>query len=242
MRKFTILSALLATGALHAQQQMTHEMTEFYTPVPRTVNPTGIPSDAVVLFDGSSLDAWQHEDGSPALWKLQDGVMTVDKTKGDILTRESFGSFQLHIEWCIPLGIQGESQLRGNSGIFLQDKYEVQVLDSWDNATYVNGQAASIYKQSAPLVNAMLPPGQWNTYDIIYTAPVFHPDGTYLYHPYVTVLHNGILVQNHFEIQGTTEWIGLPRVVSHGDGPIRLQSHGDPSAPISFRNIWLRNL
>lgn len=222
---------------------MTNEMSEYWAPKPKVVTPAlgnAVPSDAIVLFDGSNLDAWQMEDGSEAKWIVKDGVMTVNKQTGDILTRQKFGSYQLHIEWCVPKGVHGESQWRGNSGVFMQDKYEVQILDSYENDTYVNGQAGSIYKQAAPLVNAMVKPGEWNVYDIIYTAPVFKADGTYLYKPFVTVLHNGIVIQNHTEIQGTTEWIGFPKVQAHGDGPIRLQSHGDPSEPISFRNIWIR--
>ena len=173
---------------------------------------------------------------------MHDGVFTVDKSKGDIQTRENFGSFQLHLEWMVPEGITGESQSRGNSGVFLQNMYEVQILDCYQNETYVNGQTGSIYKQVVPLANAMRKPGEWNVYDIIYNAPVFNEDGTYKVHPTVTVIQNGIVLLNNFTILGTTEYIGLPRVVKHGDGPIKLQSHGDPSEPISFRNIWLRKL
>lgn len=226
-----------------AAQAMTNQMSEHWTPKPEVVTPAGtdgVPSDAIVLFDGTNLDAWQMEDGSDAQWIVKDGVLTVNKQVGDILTRQKWGSYQLHLEWRVPEGIHGESQWRGNSGVFMQDRYEVQILDSYENETYVNGQAGSIYKQAAPMVNAMVRPGEWNVYDIIYTAPVFKANGTYLYKPYVTVLHNGIVVQNHTEIQGTTEWIGFPRVEAHGKAPIRLQSHGDPSEPISFRNIWIR--
>ena len=228
-------------------QGMTPQMTENWTPQPKKVNvgdgtKSTAPSDAIVLFDGTNLDEWQKDNGTPAGWTVNNGVVTVNKSTGDIITKRKFGSFQLHIEWCVPEDITGESQARGNSGVFLQDKYEIQVLDNYNNDTYVQGGAAGIYKQSAPLVNAMRKPGQWNVYDIIYTAPVFKADGTYLYHPYVTVLHNGVVVQNHTEIYGTTEYIGVPRTIVHGDGPIRLQSHGDPSAPISFRNIWIRTL
>jgi sugar phosphate isomerase/epimerase len=223
------------------------QMTENWTPQPKKVtvgdvNANAAPSDAIVLFDGTNLDEWRKDNGEPAGWKVADGIMTVDKSTGDIVTRREFGSFQLHLEWRIPEGITGESQARGNSGVFMQDKYEVQILDNYDNDTYVQGGAAGIYKQTAPLVNAMRKPGEWNVYDIIYTAPVFKADGTYLYRPYITILHNGVIVQNHTEIYGTTEYIGLPRTVKHGNGPIRLQSHGDPSAPISFRNIWIREL
>lgn len=222
-------------------------MTEIWTPQPKKVTPgatstCSAPSDAIVLFDGTNLDEWRKDNGEPAGWTVADGIVTVNKSTGDIVTRREFGSYQLHLEWRVPEGITGESQARGNSGVFMQDKYEVQILDCYDNDTYVQGTVAGIYKQTAPLVNAMRKPGEWNVYDIIYTAPVFKADGTYLYHPYITVFHNGVLVQNHTEIYGTTEYIGLPRTVQHGNGPIRLQSHGDPSAPISFRNIWIREL
>ena len=157
---------------------MAPEMTELYAPQPPKVTPGDIqrntaPSDAIVLFDGKNLDAWRSDRGD-AGWKVNpDGTMTVNKRAGDIITRESFGDFQLHIEWMVPKDIHGSGQGRGNSGVYLQDKYEVQVLDSYENETYVNGQAASIYKQSAPLVNPCRKPGEWNVYDIIYTAPTF---------------------------------------------------------------------
>ena len=220
-------------------------MSEYWSPQPKLVAPgegMSAPSDAIILFDGRNLNEWQNDKGDAAGWKVEDGILTVDKSQGDILTRRTFSSFQLHLEWRIPENISGESQARGNSGVYLQDKYEVQILDSYNNPTYVNGQAGSIYKQAPPLVNAMCAPGEWNTYDIIFTAPLFREDGTYLYHPYVTVIQNGVVVQNHTEIQGTTEYIGFPRTVKHGEGPIRLQSHGDPSEPISFRNIWIRKM
>lgn len=222
-------------------------MTEFWTPQPKVVTPgnaktSSAPSDAIVLFDGKDLSKWENSKGEAAGWRVHDGIITVDKKSGDIRTKQKFNNFQLHIEWCVPQNITGESQARGNSGVFLQGMYEVQVLDNYKNESYANGSAGSIYKQSAPLVNAMRKPGEWNVYDIIYTAPIFKEDGTYLYRPRVTILHNGILVQNNTEILGTTEYIGIPRVVKHGDGPIILQSHGDPSDPISFRNIWIRPL
>lgn len=250
--KFYItLPLMLAAAATSlAQNNMTPEMSEFYTPAPpvvtsgTTINGGGFtaPSDAIVLFDGKDLSAWQNTQGGPAEWKVGNGVMTVDKSKGDIRTKAEFESFQLHIEWCIPRNISGEGQARGNSGVYLQGMYEIQVLDNYENKTYVNGQAGSIYKQSAPLANAMRKPGEWNVYDIIYTAPVFKADGTYRSHPYVTVIHNGVVVQNHTMILGTTEYIGFPQVRPHGAGPILLQSHGDPSEPISYRNIWIRPL
>src|SRR3546814_279869 len=180
--------------------------------------------------------------GKKAAWVVKDEVLTVNKAAGDIQTKRTFGDFQLHIEWRVPEGIHGKGQLRGNSGVFLQGIYELQVLDSYRNETYVNGQAGSIYKQTAPLVNATRKPGKWNTYDVIYTAPTFRDDGSYRTKPVVTVLHNGVLVQNGTDILGTTPFIGLPQVAPHQEGPIRLQAHGDESEPISFRNIWIREL
>jgi len=230
-------------------ERMQPGMTEFWLPQPAIVTPGDIstnsaPSDAIILFDGKDLSAWESvRDKSEAQWTVNnDRTFTVNKRSGDIQTKQSFENFQLHIEWFVPVNITGESQSRGNSGIFLQGKYEVQVMDSYQNPTYSNGQAASIYKQSRPLVNAMRKPGEWNVFDIIYSAPVFKEDGTYRIPPVVTVIHNGIVVQNGAVIQGTTEYIGLPKVEPHGAGPIILQSHGDPSEPISFRNIWIRKL
>lgn len=254
-----MMAACLLAGCtmMHAQDNMpkgyagiTHEMSEFYEPVPPVVIPGTemkgggftAPSDAIVLFDGKDLSAWENVKGGAAGWNVHDGVFTVDKKKGDIQTKQKFNNFQLHIEWQVPTDITGESQARGNSGIFLQGLYEVQVLDCYNNPTYVNGMTGSIYKQSIPLANAMRKPGEWNVYDIIYTAPVFKEDGTYRTHPTVTVIHNGVVLQNNTTILGTTEWIGFPQVKKHGAGPIILQSHGDPSEPISFRNIWIREL
>ena len=230
-------------------EKMRAGMSEFWLPQPTVVTPGDIktntaPSDAIVLFDGKDLSEWVSSQSKEAAeWIVNsDGSFTVDKEKGDIQTKREFENYQLHIEWCIPSNISGESQSRGNSGIFMQGQYEVQVLDSYVNETYANGQAGSIYKQSKPLVNAMRKPGEWNVYDIIYTAPVFKEDGTYRTPPYVTVIHNGVIIQNHTAILGTTEYIGFPKVKKHGAGPINLQSHGDPSEPISFRNIWIREL
>jgi len=230
-------------------ERMRAGMSEFWLPQPAIVTPGDIrtnsaPSDAIVLFDGKDLSAWENpRTKGAAEWTVNnDGTFTVNKKSGDIQTKQSFENYQLHIEWFVPVNITGESQARGNSGVYMQGIYEIQVLDSYENATYSNGQAASIYKQSRPLVNAMRKPGEWNVYDIIYQAPVFKEDGTYRVAPTVTVLHNGIVVQNHTTIVGTTEYIGFPKVEKHGPGPIVLQAHGDPSEPISFRNIWIREL
>jgi len=232
------------------RMRMRPEMSEYWTPQPSVVTPgkattnaiQSPPSDAVVLFDGKDLSQWQKPNGEAAGWRVHDGVMTVDKSTGDIRTKSEFGDFQLHIEWLIPENISGESQTRGNSGVYLQGLYEIQVLDNYNAETYVNGQAGSVYKQSPPLVNPIRKPGEWNSYDIIYTAPTFTKDGRYRTPPVVTVLFNGVLVQNQTIIQGITEYIGFPTIKEHGRGPILLQSHGDPSEPISFRNIWIREL
>jgi hypothetical protein len=227
--------------------------TEQWEPIPPVitpgVHPEAPPSDAIVLFDGRNSDQWVNtNDHSPARWKVGQGVMTVDKSVGNIETKRVFKNYQLHLEWRIPRGITGEGQLRGNSGVFLASTasgdggYEVQILDSWNNQTYVNGQAASIYKQAPPLVNAMRKPGEWQTYDIVWTAPIFAADGTLKTPAYVTVFHNGVLVQNHFQLTGETRYIGQPTYRPYDRAAIKLQAHGDPSAPISFRNIWIREL
>jgi hypothetical protein len=253
MIKSGLLFATCLMGiAAHAQQTsypepeaMRPPMSEFWLPQPVIVTPGNIqthsaPSDAIVLFDGKDLSAWESRDASPAKWTVNsDGTFTVKKSTGEIQTKQSFGDFQLHIEWRIPEDVTGKSQGRGNSGIFLQGIYELQILDNYGNETYANGQAGSIYKQTAPLVNAMRKPGEWNVYDVIYSAPIFKENGTYRVPPYVTVIHNGVLVQHHTAILGTTEYVGFPRVVKHGPGPIVLQDHGNP---VSFRNIWIREL
>ena len=230
------------------------QQTEVYEPVPPVVTPGPEippmlpPSDALVLFDGSNLDEWLNSnDDSPASWPVADGAMTVNKASGNIRTRRHFGNYQIHLEWRIPEGITHKGQARGNSGLFLasqdgQGGYEIQILDSYNNETYVNGMAGSVYKQSIPLVNAMRKPGEWQTYDVIWTAPVFNADGTLQSPARITALHNGILIQNNFALQGETVFTGTPEYHAHGKSWIMLQAHNDPSPPISFRNIWLREL
>ena len=222
------------------------EATEFYEPVPPRVSLQGenqVPSDAIVLFDGSSFDGWvSSKDGSAAAWHLNDdGSMTVKDRSGDIQTQQEFGSIQLHLEWMSPAEVQRDGQNRGNSGIFLSGLYEVQVLDNNDNDTYTNGQVGSIYKQHAPLAMASSPTGEWNSYDIIYHAPEFNEAGLKTKSGTLTVIHNGILIQDHVEIKGTTEYIGWPKNPAHGKGPLKLQDHGDNSR-VSYRNIWVREL
>ena len=241
-----------------AQQQpantMKPEETEQWEPVPKVVTPgkmnSDAPSDAVVLFDGKSLDQWVNvKDKSPAGWTVADGLITVNKQVGNIETKRSFKNYQLHLEFRIPENITGTGQGRGNSGLFLastgpgDDGYEMQIMDSYENKTYVNGQAAAIYKQGPPLANAARKPGEWQAYDVIWTAPTFNADGSVKTPAYVTAFHNGVLVQNHFELKGQTLYIGHPSYSKAFDGaPIKLQAHGDKSEPISFRNIWVREL
>lgn len=219
------------------------EDTEVWEPVPEVVAPgysyASPPSDAIVLFSENHLDQWENKNGEKVEWDIEGDIFTVKPRTGEIRTKENFEDFQLHVEWRAPKVVKGDGQGRGNSGIFLQGKYEVQVLDSYDNPTYPNGQAGSIYKQHIPLVNAMHPPGEWNSYDIIYKAPRFDNNGELLSPAYVTVIHNGVLIQNHTEIKGGTVYVGQPKYESHGPGPIILQDHGDP---VSFRNIWIREL
>ena len=226
--------------------QLPPEATEVWVPEPRVVTPGTLnhqpPSDAVVLFGGTSLDQWKSaEKDAPAPWKVENGYFQVVPKTGGIQTKASFGDVQLHIEWKAPSEIKGTGQGRGNSGLFFMGgRYEVQILDSYNNRTYSNGQAASVYKQYIPLVNAMRPPSEWNTYDVVFTAPRFNTDGLIIVPARVTVFHNGILVQNNVELKGNTEYIGIPQYQSHASElPIMLQDHGDL---VSFRNIWVRKL
>ncbi len=243
-------AAMTTTFFLHAQEPLTKpQQTEFYEPKVRKVDPAAqvgnAPADAIVLFDGKNFDNWERADsavhGSPVGWKLNDdGSMTVVGRARDIRTKQEFMDFQLHIEWKSPVEpAERQGQGRGNSGVFLQERYEVQVLNSRESETYVNGQAGSVYKQTSPMVNACRKEGEWNTYDIIYTAPRFRKNGSVEKPAFVTVIHNGIIVQNHFEIQGTTEYIGAPKWIAHGKGAIKLQDHGNA---VSYRNIWIREL
>ncbi|WP_318312339.1 3-keto-disaccharide hydrolase [Flagellimonas crocea] len=239
--------SLLFVGYVSAQEvePTKPEQTEFYEPVPPRVIPGengAPPSDAIVLFDGTSLDKWiSSADSTAAKWTLnKDGSMTVKNRTGDIQTKQNFGSVQLHIEWKSPAEVQQEGQHRANSGVFLNGLYEVQVLDNNDNDTYVNGQVGSIYKQHVPLAMASVPTGEWNTYDIIYHAPEFEK-GQKVKSGTLTVIHNGVLIQDHVEIKGTTPYIGWPKNPPHGKGPLRLQDHGDNSR-VSYRNIWVREL
>jgi hypothetical protein len=241
MMRFPLLSLLVpavllaATAPLFSQSpaKPKPEDTEIWEPVPKVVTPGATcgapPSDAIVLFDGKNLDEWvTNRDKSPAKWDVADGVMTVNKAGGSIETKRSFKNYQLHLEWKVPTNITGTGQARGNSGVFLastgpgDDGYELQVLDSYENKTYVNGMAGSLYKQAIPLANPTRKPGEWQTY--------------------ATVFFNGVLVENHFELKGQTLYIGKPFYKAYTSAPIKLQAHGDKSEPISFRNIWIREI
>lgn len=239
-----VLMVLLVFVISACAQEMKPADTQVFEPVPPIVTPGTVdaapPSDAIILFDGTDLSKWQDRKGDKPKWKVEDGAVTVVKKTGSMITRDSFGDCQLHIEWRTPTDIAGDGQKRGNSGVFLSNRYEVQVLDSYDNSTYVNGQAGAIYKQHIPLVNASRKPGEWQSYDIIYMVPRFNEDGSLETPGYITVFHNGVLIQNHAELKGLTLNSGLPRWETHPvKQPISLQDHGDP---VSYRNIWLREL
>lgn len=255
MKKNLLFTALLVGifCTLNAQNAKPAD-TEYYAPVPKIITPGAVlgqaPSDAVVLFDGTNLDQWvaAKDPASTDKWTIANNAMTVNKSTGDLQTKRSFMDFQLHIEYSIPADITGTGQARGNSGIFLAalpwgaGGYELQVLDNYNNTTYVNGQAGSIYKQSPPLINACRKPGEWQTYDVVWTAPRFNDDGSLNTPARVTAMHNGVLVQNNTVLKGDTPYIGQPVYKKHGPSPIKLQAHGDKSEPISYRNIWVREL
>lgn len=227
------------TGAQEAKPSDT----QVWQPVPPVIVPgenSQPPSDAIVLFDGEDVSRWQHKNGDAVKWEVRDGAMTVVKKTGAIITKQNFGDCQFHIEWRTPTIITGDGQKRGNSGVFFADRYEVQILDSYKNETYVNGQAVAIYKQHIPLVNASRPPGEWQSYDIIYLAPRFTGNGELESPAYMTVFHNGVLVHYHAELWGRTVNKGEPRYEAHPvEQPISIQDHGDP---VSFRNIWIREM
>jgi hypothetical protein len=259
MRYRIILTAVMAGSLLaaKAQEKAKPEDTEIWEPVPKVVTPGAhlgdAPSDAIILFDGKNLDEWVTvSDGSPAKWDVADGVLTVNKANhsGNIETKRKFSNYQLHIEWKEPEGLEGTGQARGNSGVFLASigkgdaGYELQVLDPYNNKTYVNGMAGSLYKQAIPLANPGRKVNEWQVYDVIWTAPVFNADGSLKSPAYATVFFNGVLVENHFELKGPTLYIGKPSYdkAAFGPAPIKLQAHGDSSKPLSFRNIWVREL
>ena len=265
---FTTLFALAAltvsAASTLAQQSVaaqagaakpSHEDTEFYHPVPPVVTPAATvgmpPSDADILFDGKDVSKWvaAKDSTTPADWDVHDGVMTVKKGGlGNIETKQKFKDYQLHLEWKIPASITGEGQGRGNSGVMLASTgpgdagYELQIMDSYNNPTYTNGMLGSLYKQAVPLANAARKPGEWSSYDIVWTAPRFNADGSVKTPPFATVFLNGVLVENHFQLKGQTLYVGQPFYKPYETAPIKLQAHGDKSEPISFRNIWVRDV
>jgi hypothetical protein len=223
--------------------------------------PGEAPSDALILFDGSTLEAWLRADGNPPDWRIAGDALHAADSEQDLVTRRKFGDFQLHLEWRSAATADYEralatenartirervtpayvSQYAANSGVFLQDRYEIQVLETYGGGSYVNGLAGAVYKQHPPLVQALHPPGAWQHYDILWQAPRFGETGQVVIPGHVTMLVNGILVQNHSAIAGATTWRGLPRYEQHGKAPLRLQSH-HTIAPIYYRNIWIRPL
>lgn len=220
-------------------------------PLPKVVDPgmpekdgppAPAPKDAVVLFDGKDLSRWQGDGGKAAPWKVEDGAIVIAPGTGSLISKENFGDCQIHLEYMAPTPPQGKDQGRGNSGLLIMTKYEIQILDTYDNPTYADGHAGAVYGQTPPLVNACRPPGRWQTMDVIWKAPRFKADGTVESPPVVTVFHNGVLVQDHTEVLGPVRWRDLARFEkgdAHGDGPILLQDHGNP---VKFRNIWVRKL
>jgi hypothetical protein len=249
MKSFTFLAsslALASAGVALAQSPgrfKAHDMTRPRPPVvkpaPQSL-PVPAPPDAIVLFDGTNVSQWRSADGGPAKWVVKDGAMESVPGSGYVHSARGFGDIQLHVEWATPVPAHGTSQGRGNSGVFLMGLYEVQVLDSYENDTYPDGQAAAIYGQYPPLVNASRPPGEWQSYDIAFRRPRFNPDGTVASRARITVIHNGILVQDGVEPWGPTAWLQAMPYIAHADKlPLALQDHGNP---VRYRNIWLREL
>lgn len=243
--KQNILFLFFSLLTIHSfcQTEMKPEETEVWEPIPSVVTPgegSNAPSDAIVLFNGKDFDHWIGDKGEAPDWEIQDGIMTVKPGSGMIKTKKEFGDCQLHIEWRTPAEVKGESQGRGNSGIFFMGQYEIQVLDNFNNRTYSNGQAGSVYKDKAPLVNACKAPGAWQDYNIIFMVPEFNKDGSLLKPARFTVFHNGILIQNNVEVAGVTAFIGIHTYTAHPSKmPLGLQDHGNP---VSYRNIWIREL
>ncbi len=229
----------------NAQQQGDPKLTEIWTPVPRTIQPGktagDAPSDAIVLF-GNKSDSinWMNKNGKLFNWNANDSCLTVVPFAGDLTTKQGFGDCQLHIEWKTPAVVLGEGQGRGNSGVFFMGRYELQVLDSYNNITYSNGQAGSIYKQHMPMVNVCRPPGEWQVYDVVFISPQFYNDGNLKSPARITVFQNGVLIQNNVDLWGAMQFIGVPKYEKHAaKEPLLLQDHHNP---VSFRNIWVREL
>ncbi len=246
IRPWIVLALFSATHVAFAQTPARWKQHDMSRPRPPVVTPgeqqlpAPPPADAIILFDGNDLSDWRSENAQPPKWIVKDGFMESVPGSGYLFTARSFGDVQLHIEWAAPTPVEGHSQGRGNSGVFLMGLYEIQVLDSYQNDTYPDGQAASLYGQSPPLVNACRPPGEWQAYDIVFRRPRFSPDGTLLEAARVTVIHNGVLVQDNVKALGPTAWLQYLPYESHPDKlPLSLQDHGNP---VRYRNIWVREL
>lgn len=252
--KLSLISMLLSLSLWAVAQDPSSkdfskpEATEAWTPVPVSLVPgVGMkpPSDAIVLFgaNGDEENWAMSKDGDDCQWSVQDNILTIKQGAGNLKTRQLFGDCQLHIEFMLPTDATSLAHPHdsGNSGVFFQERYELQIFDSYNNGTpiYANGQTGSVYKQAIPFVNASRKNGEWNTYDIYYTAPQFRENGSVKRPAYVTVVHNGVLILNHFEIQGTIKYIGIPQYEPHGKAAIELQEHG---SEVSFRNIWIREI
>ncbi len=242
------VAAVNLTGSGQAQSQPSSQWAihDLNRPMPPVVDPgpagppVPAPSDAIVLFDGKDLSQWTDGEGEPARWKVENGFMEVVAKTGSIRTKKAYGDCQLHVEWAAPSEVKGESQERGNSGVFLMNTYEVQVLDCYENKTYADGMTASVYGQYPPLVNACRKPGEWQTYDIIFHRPRFGKDGNVTQPARMTVFHNGILVHDDVTLSGPTAHKARPPYKIHDDKlPLSLQDHGNP---VRFRNIWIREL
>ena len=246
MKALPVGMLILAAAAIVVAAQQTWTVHDPNRPLPPVVDPgpagppVPAPSDAIVLFDGTSLSLWTDAKGQPARWKVENGYMEVVSKTGSIQTVKGFGDCQLHVEWMAPSPAKGTDQDRGNSGVFLMNLYEVQVLDCYGNKTYADGMTAAIYGQFPPLVNACRKPGEWQTYDIVFHRPRFGEDKKFLQPATMTIFHNGILVHDHAVLTGPTAHKARPPYVAHADQlPISLQDH---SHPVRYRNIWLRPL
>lgn len=245
MQRICVIFCFIFLPAFTKGQQGDPKLTEVWDPIPKQVKAYGVftraPADAVVLFNhASDSSKWRHVNGATCRWSITDSVITVKPKTGNIVTKQEFGDCQLHIEWRTPYIVSDSGQGRGNSGVFFMQRYELQILDSYQNKTYVNGMAGSIYKQYAPLVNASLGPGEWQSYDVLFTAPLFYESGLLKSPARITVFHNGILIINNVSIAGSTTYIGIARYQMHeSKSPLMLQDHGNP---VSFRNIWIREL
>ena len=242
MKYFFFLSFTIIS--IYCEAQKDPKTTEVWEPEPKVVkagsNPGDAPSDAIILFDGKNASVWQHRNGDSVKWTIANNIMIVKGGSGNIETRQKFGDCQLHIEWRTPSEVKGEGQERGNSGIFMMGRYELQILDSYKNRTYSNGQAGSIFKQYPPSVNASKGPGEWQSFDIIFKAPRFNDSGAVQEPAKMTVFHNGVLIQNNVTLWGGTKYIGLPTYEKHSAREsIVLQDRMNPTA---FRNIWIREL